>query len=211
MINNMLYLPLSPLRIGIDLDGVLVNHTQSWVDKLYEMTGHRPKGWDASKDPNCWDWMVPYGYTQKQVEEFYQYSNKNGEFWFDMCPLPSLVDLEAVNDAIDKESVHFITNRPMEVYKHSSNWVRRHFGDRPYSVMHARHKGPIAYGLQLHCLIDDRPNNLTEVLEYCGLNCMPFLLNKPWNQHEKVSPYIIRIDSIKEGLDKLYKKVVQCQ
>ena len=194
------------LRLGIDVDGIVANFTPKYLEKLIELSGHRPE-WDATKDPDCWNWAKKYGFSHSHNEAFWEHAKSpEGEgVWSDLQPLVTSDEVTLLQHYIDNEDVYFISNRALCHRRTTDRWLRRVLGDREFTTILTREKGMMANALQLHGLIDDKPKNLTKTLEYCGLVCVPVLVNRPWNQ-EQISPYIHRVHTIAEGLDKIKEK-----
>jgi hypothetical protein len=92
----------------------------------------------------------------------------------------------------------------------TENWIKNHytfdFGRSP-TVILTNKKGPVAEGLHLHGMIDDKPQNLVDIALIPQNNCKLLLFDQPWNRKfEDVR--MERIFSVEEGLDKIIKGVL---
>lgn len=196
------------LRIGIDIDGVIADFTNPHKKKLEQISGHKPD-WDEKTDPNCWSWEEVYGYSKEHTRQFWDHtaSVQGWEFWRELPTLCTMEEREIISGLCTDNDVFFISSRPIVHRKTTDRWLHRQFGESTeFTTILTRFKGHIAAGLELHAMIDDKPENLVDVLRYRGRACKPFLLNRPWNQVD-VSSSIIRVNSITEALDLLERGV----
>ncbi len=212
--------PFSPLRIGLDIDGVLSDFTTPYLAKLIEFNGSIPdrvKEWNPLVDPNKWSWERDYGFKQKDIEKFWSWCKTDEgqrEFWGKMPPLLDFLERGYVQQLCADNDVYFITTRPFMTKKVVEKWIdywySASFNGRPPTVLLSeKRKGDLAAGLHLHAMFDDKPFNVQTVLRSCGTSCIPFLISQPWNK-DFDDPYIVRVDSIKEGMT-LLEETIKCQ
>ena len=194
--------PLRPLRIGLDLDGVLALFDQPALDKmrLIQPEGISDVVFDDIEQPDRWGWTGHHGITRETNREFWkQVNGRDAEFWYRLRPTACVTD--ELRTYLRSPDVHpyYITSRPFGALKWTQQWLDQH--DLPGTMLLAKAgtKGHLAHALGLHGMIDDKPENLTDVLSQCKLSCVPILLDKPWNKTTE-HPYLLRVGTVKEGL-----------
>ncbi len=199
--------PFTPLRVGIDIDGCLGDFDTPYRAKLNEIEGHNPcPDVDWTEHPNCWSWETKYGYSGKTVNDFWHWANTYEgitQFWEKIPCLLSQAELSAVNYMMTHHDVYFITKRSRGLKEVSEGWIMDHIvqNGRMPTVILSKRKGAVAYGLSLHGMIDDKPDNLLDTLRCCGTNCVPFLFDQPWNREP--FPNMMRIGSLQRAFTTL--------
>ncbi len=180
--------PYDPLRVGIDIDGVLAHFNEAYRAKLTEIEGKNPcPNFNIENDPTVFDWEAKYGYSGKTVNEFWKWSNTyEGQtgFWEALPCLLSKAELSAINYMMTHHIVYFITKRNYKLKEVTEGWVMDNIvqnGGIP-TVLLSKRKGHTALGLGLHGLIDDKVDNLVDCLRVNGTSCVPFLFDQPWNR-----------------------------
>jgi uncharacterized HAD superfamily protein len=192
--------PYDPLRIGIDVDGLLADFNYSYLQELF---GKVPEGWNWAKDPNRWNYEREWGATDAVVQKTWDRIGgsweKAADFWGNLKVLATDDEVKAIKYVNWESDLYFVTNRPLVAKATTDTWINENIVKYP-TVLLTDKKGHISHGLSLHCLIDDKPQNLQQVLNWCGNECVPFLLDRPWNQNY-TDRYIIRVKTINEALD----------
>lgn len=170
---------MTPLRLGIDLDGVLANFTDAFADVLAKTSG-RMLVTEYPYDPLVWDWPQHVGFTDAEVTAAWKRVHQSPDFWQSLLPKDGAV---AFLDQLwrwvayrnwghgESHEVYFITNRDgLRAKDQTEQWLIRHgFGGKHPTVLIARgEKGPLVPALGLTHVVDDRPENLTSYL-ICGL------------------------------------------
>lgn len=197
--------PFYPLRVGIDVDGVLADFGTPYRQKLIELAGEVParvQRWDNAVDPDCWSWERPYGFSYATVEEFWRWSGDEGkhEFWLNLRPLQTYTQRDMLREFMQEHDVYFISKRPLNTKRVLEQWIQQYYAMvRPPTVVLAYEKGAAAKGLQLHAIIDDKPSNVQMVLRECGTTCIPMIYDQPWNK-AFYDPYIPRVTSVEDAL-----------
>lgn len=208
--------PLYPLRIGIDVDGVLADFNRPYVDVLCERAGQPRYEYDPTRYPNRWayeDDIVPPAVTKQFWKDQRNWNNATIEvegFWSSLPTLASHEDRCAIRRMAWEHDLFFISNRPLHLRDVTEEWIQENICLMHPLVMHSRAKGAMAVGLDLHAMIDDKPKNLHEIMSACGTSCVPILLDQPWNKEEQ-SPYIIRVGSLREAFEVVEREVQKCQ
>lgn len=210
--------PYTPLRIGIDVDGVLADFNSPYREHLIKLHGYDPFPlWNPDLDPSTFHWTDHYNYKRDIVEKFWQWLQTPEAahmFWGTLDPLFDDDEAALIDRLMQEHDVYFITKRPLHLKALTEHWLERHicggFSRRLPTTLVSNHKGHIAAGLQLHAMIDDKPANLKDVLTACGTGCVPLMFDQPWNRRDEHHQYIRRIETIEDGLAYL-EQVIECQ
>lgn len=201
-------------RIGIDIDGVLADFSNPYVEKMNEIQGSQIIVTPEMKD--CWHFETKVGFTVDTREEFWRWAKTpEAQEWWENLPLLCTQDeQQTIVQLAQQHDVVFITKCPLHMRRYRQVWADKHFFastnghffSASIPVVATNRKGPIAYGLELHAMIDDKPQNLVDVLKYCGTSTDCYLVNQTWNQ-ECNHRYIERVANLQISLDKINKKV----
>ena len=160
-----------PQILGLDIDGVLADFVGG-----FNRLAHRLTGKPLPAEPECWDYFLLHGYTQDEVDGVWHHIHEHPEWWLTLRPLVGHLyfPLGAV--------VYYVTNRPLRkgVHEATEAWLRQHISPRGSLVM-TRRKGEAASALHLARFIDDRPENLSEILDVRRGRTKLTLQRRPWN------------------------------
>lgn len=182
---------MSNLRLGLDLDGCLVNFNDGYRSLLAKLAGV-PNTVPALEDPPCWDYETTYGYTEAHIEQAWRAIRADGEFWALLDPYPGV---RGFLDWLWREVAHanwtqgsshevyFITARPGHRAKDQAElWLKHHgFAGKVPTVLMAQDKGRIAADLKLTHVLDDKPDHIEDVRAYHG-RCTAVLLDRAYNR-----------------------------
>jgi hypothetical protein len=161
------------MRVGVDLDGCLVDFNAGYRRMLGETTGRWliPDG----DEPPCWNYATEYGYTKEEDAEVWRRIRNSREFWKALDPLPGAASfVDTLGRWVAEENwsgdarleVYFITTRDApRVKQQSERWLMEHgwFGGVPTVLIARGSKGDLARGLKLDSVVDDRPENLFDI------------------------------------------------
>lgn len=188
---------MSPLRIGLDLDGVLCDFNTALALELGIAIPYEPPIWS-------WPQLVADGDHIKQV---WDRITEEPEWWLSVPPYPSRDSVRSSLDTLLRTGnvVYFITSRPnyRHVKKITESWIKQHLGVDTPTVLLAHSsmaKGYIAHGLRLTHFYDDKPENCTAVRSVCGgtpcdVAIVDHLYNRDWSH-----PYVRRTENIAADL-----------
>ena len=195
---------MKQLRVGIDIDGVLADFITPYIAEMNRIQGSNIVVAKSAIDE--WHFETKVGFTGKTREAFWTQAQKDEAFWFNLPSLFTQEDYEALFRLVytHKADVFYVTKCPLNMRKIREDWIMKQLLPRA-PVIATNHKGHIAYGLELHAMIDDKPENLIDVRKHCGLVPECYLINQPWNAHSYY-PYMKRVDSLAISLDKLMEK-----
>lgn len=176
-----------PVRLGIDMDGVLADFNTSFYYLLAEMCGRSyeelPEGWQ----PEVWAWPSACGFPQTLVEEAWlRLAQPGQEFWYDLSSYPEANEfLKLLEMLVNTHKVEAFFPTRREGWK-VKFWTERWLQERGLEVptvlpVHSDvAKGTLAEALALDHLIDDKPENVYAV-RAAAPRCQVALLARPWN------------------------------
>lgn len=185
--------------IGVDLDGILANFNEAYINLIVKETGRDsfpPRPFDITV------WAYPeelYGYTKKEVSRVWEKIKESENFWFGLRPLEGaedfLVDLYSM-----KEDIYFITSRVGKQVKFQTEcWLMVHGFPTFPTVLISSQKGDCCRALGVDYYLDDRTENCQDVFDRALLTrCL--MLKQPWNREVEGVP---RIEKVGEFLEVL--------
>lgn len=188
-------------RVGIDLDGVLANYNEAAYAELSKLTNTTPNiEWNTQ--PTMWHWPEHY-FDPLVVKEF-----RNGvqegiggwRFWGSFGVYPearAFINRMKVGVIAGDVEPWFITTRPKGVRRTTQEWLKARFHIETPNLILTHEKGAAAKCLELDIMVDDKPENLIDVLAARGTKCRCYLLTRPWNKSFTHS-YITRVDSLEQ-------------
>jgi uncharacterized HAD superfamily protein len=189
------------MKIGIDLDDVLVLFMEGFLDFL-----KKEKGMDYNEeDFIVYDFWKIFNIEKEKSKELVHlfYDSKD----FD--------DLGVVEDAVDiikrlseKNQIFFITSRHPKLREKTERFIKNYFLDMDFELYFSgdffkrgKTKSELCESLGISFFIDD---NFNYVKEIANKEIKTFLFDKPWNRDEntQVHEKIIRVKSWKEIFEK---------
>ncbi len=187
------------MKIGIDLDDVIVKYIETFIEFYYKKTGKRIS-YDDWKTYYFWDFLPM---TKKEgvklLDEFYN------EGFFEVLDLIENAK-ESVLKLVKSHEIVFITSRPNRWKEKTKKCVENYFEKPKFEIIHVRDendkklkKGNFCKDLQINLIIEDYGENALDCAEK-GIKVL--LLNKPWNkkiEHDN----IIRVNDWKDILKKI--------
>ena len=174
------------MRIGVDVDGVLANYNDAFIDRCITVTGKDlfpPRPFEIP----MWEYPKHYGYTTADLNSVQTSITADRQFWESLAPYSTTeVVLGILHQRIETygDDVYFITDRPgRDAKRQTEHWLKTQW---PYyapaiTVLISSHKGLCAKALQLDYYTDDRDKNVLDVVNYAP-DCRVFLLDRPWNR-----------------------------
>lgn len=177
--------------IGVDVDGVLADFNRDYIEKVIDLSGRdlfpaRPF------DIPCWSYPEHYGYTRREVSEVWTQIKLSANFWVNLQGYPSTEGFLEFLDSLDgNNDIYFVTSRVGIRVKHQTEtWLYEHGFNKP-TVLISSEKGLCANALKMDYYIDDKNENVRDVVEVSGADC--FMLAQPWNESQFGC---VRVDSI---------------
>lgn len=190
------------MRIGFDVDGVLADFNRSFMDLFPRVTGKSlfaPDYW-----PHTWDYPQAVGYTNEETSAVWEHIKAGGAFWGNLEPLPDMDVLRKwmASDPIPSPfyEIYYVTSRMGRNVKfQTETWLDDCLGNIGNTVLISSEKGAIAKALKLDYYVDDRAENILDVMKVSP-GTHAFLLDAPWNQHINVA---LRIRTLAEFLNRI--------
>lgn len=185
--------------IGVDVDGCLADFNRDYIEKVIEVSGRDlfpPRPFDIP----CWSYPEHYGYTKKEVSSTWEAIKESRNYWVNLMGYPATEGFLEFLESIDGyNDIYFVTSRVgVSVKVQTETWLYEHGFDSP-TVLISSEKGLCANALRMDYYIDDKNENVRDVVEVSGADC--FMLAQPWNEPQFGS---IRIDSLVD-----FKKVLK--
>ncbi len=176
------------MRIGIDIDGVLAQFNDAFILRVIQVTNKdlfpaRPF------DILTWHYAQSYGYTDTEVSAVWESIKADKYFWQRLGPYDTAeADLDALYDCQEAgHEIYFITARPgIWVKRQTEIWIQTHgyyIRFRIPTVLISSHKGLCAQALNLDAYIDDKDENVMDVLTRSFGKTKTFVMDRPWNQN----------------------------
>lgn len=196
------------LVLGIDIDGVLADFTSGYIKKLMEASGKEDLL--RGEEPPCWYWATVVGYTPEEDKAAWKLITSDPKFWATLRPtLQAAQALQILTEAyLTGHRVYFLTDRPgVNTHQQSMVWLMNNgYGAFP-QVLVTADKGPVAKGLGLTHLIDDKIENCEQVaastLKINSLEkptCRVFCLTTRYNKDHQFADTlnITRVNTLEE-------------
>lgn len=181
------------MRIGIDLDGVVANFTQGWMD-FYNREFNAGLVAEDSKD---WGDLVNLTHFN-DIEEFWKWSsdlNGHSVFWH-LEPFPGAV--EAIQDmAADGHEIVIITTKPGFAVDDTYEWIERN--QIPSEEIHILED---KWLVDCDVYLDDGPHVLPGLVEYRPQRTVCRYV-RPWNRPLDGVIDVHTFDEFREVVDRL--------
>lgn len=195
-------------RIGVDVDGVLAQFNEAFIDLIIKETGidlFPPRPFDIP----TWHYPQLYGYNNKDhLNMVWDKINESETFWLRLKPYPEANEVIAQlgGRVLKGDDVYFITTRPscgiVSAKSQTEQWLEyKVFDDFTPTVIVTADKGPIAKALDLTHFIDDKWENVRDVKDDAP-DCKVYLLDRAWNRTIPITS-IPRVNSVMEMLKEL--------
>jgi len=185
----------------IDLDGVVCDFTNAFVDVCERISGKVVEG---ARDTQVWDWIKPaFGPEVNKAAWNYVLKEAPERFWMSL----KVLDLEAMNRIAhaqrnQKCNFYFVTTRPFEGAEFlSERWLSYYI---PYpKVIQTPNKGKLAAGLDgVEWAIDDKAENCLDILKAMGTKTKVYVKQAPYNKHVWDEKYLLPVKSLAEALER---------
>ena len=189
------------MRIGLDMDEVLVAFCRGYNAIAYEVAGYKVLPDDY--EPTKYSYMEDF-YPAETVEKMCTRIHGSSSWWFALEPLqPNFDDYFAWHGEFGaKHDIYYVTNRTGKFAKwQTEHWLRKRGINHP-TVLLSKYKGLVAKVLRLEAYVDDKLENVQEVRAVCGDGIKLYLPSRKYNQDDTV-PVYTRIERLSEMLEEL--------
>lgn len=173
------------LKIGVDIDGVLVDFSSAFLKEAELVLGRKIEGVQ-----NRWNFEECLNITPEEVSKVWR-QIKNTDDWFLLVPKPFPGVVNYLQDLTAKHEVYFITSRsktsgysPQE----QSELYLQSLGVPIPTVIANKNKGLVAAALELDYFIDDYVENVKLVMEKSPKTKV-YIRDASYNKHE-VGPWL---------------------
>lgn len=191
-------------RIGLDLDGVLVDFFSDFTRLLCHIEGISPP---PNFSPSKWDWYDELGVSKQTVREAWNRVAEDPTFWEFLPPMPTFAQDRALINRLEAEGhdIYFITHRPFKGAKQASAfWLKDNTTLDSPTVLISSSKGSAARALALDFFLDDKPENCHDVLTQRGVRTTVYLYEASYNQTFQ-DPFIQKAKSFTEAWEHFLK------
>ena len=176
-----------------DIDGVLAD----FVKGFYTTASHvleKPVPIITTTQHKAWNEFA--GLSEEEVSHVWKAIKESTSFWLLLDSLVARSVFDKLNKLSITDAVYFVTIRPGKmVMDQTWRWLHLRGIYQP-NVIVTEEKGFIAKGLKATHMLDDKPQNLENVLYHSpATKC--FILSQPSN-HAFSDPRIIRVNSAEE-------------
>lgn len=188
--------------IGIDLDEVIADSLNSFLEFHNDTYGTSL----TRKQFYCYEvWKILGEAPEETIQKFYDFYKTH---YFDNVK-PVAGSVEGIEKLSKNHKLMVITARPKNISKKTEKWLDKYFTDK-FSAIHFTNsyslqgeeikKSELCQKLEVDVLIEDSPYNAKECISN---KTKIILLDRPWNETEKVKTGISRVYSWKEIADKI--------
>lgn len=182
-----------PVKIALDLDGVLSDSMGRWVEVWNQRFGHPRLSVDDIRE---WDFWRKLGITQELFNDIF---DEVWRGWHLLRPLEENIG-ERVARLNLFGQVDIVSGRSTRHLPYVKSWLRHH-GIKYSSIFLGV---PQKSSLHHHIFIDDSP---LEAVKIAGTGRYVLLRDQPWNRHIAEGRLILRVRSLEEAIEKLSKEV----
>ncbi|MBI4152127.1 hypothetical protein HY495_00315 [Candidatus Woesearchaeota archaeon] len=182
------------MRLGIDLDGVLAEFIDSFLDFENQRYGLTL----TKNDVHNYDLTTILGVNPQQlIQEFSYFYSTSGFYHL----LPVTGAQSATEELAKDHQLYVITSRPPEIHHATEEWLGEHFPARFTSVhfsldylpqAKSERKEDICRDLGIDVMIDDSIKYLKHCAPYVKKT---FLFDQPWNQQSEILSSLVRVKS----------------
>jgi uncharacterized HAD superfamily protein len=196
---------MKPMKIGVDMDGVLVGLIEGLID--YH---NKTRGTDFSKEDLKTNAIEDKtGFTFDEAIDFIRefLRSEDGE---QLCPIDGATSTLSFLKDTHGHELFLITARSEHVGDATRSWVNKHLPGL-FSEIHLlglpdkseeapKTKGSLAEDMGIRFFIEDSLSNARNIASH---GVLVFLLDRPWNQDTNLPPLITRVKNWYEIKEKL--------
>lgn len=186
-------------KIGIDVDGVLVNFVNAFRREAETLLG-RP----FPDEPTDWAFKN-WNLTKEEFASLWRHIEKteNWYLFYGSDPYPCVP--QVLTQLYADHELYFVTTRIKtlgDTTKRQTELSLVEMGVELPTVVVTTMKGPVASVLELDAFIDDRPENLEDIQKNSPSTRL-FLLTQPWNAAYAAPKSWTRVNNLEDFAKKL--------
>ena len=183
------------MRIGIDLDDVLVDFISEYIKISNSLYGVP----ELDAQPIDWEWSN-FPVNKEQHGKIWDRIKNTRNFWLNLDRAKG-VSSQNMRALAKLHDLVFITARVpskgFSVQQQSAAWLSLNLGLKYPTVIEESNKGPLAAALHLDYFVDDRPKNCLEILGAVP-TCLVYLKESSHNASFKAPKSITRVKDFNE-------------
>lgn len=189
------------MKIGIDLDEVVVDFLEGLLDFYHRVVGKRFRREEFSS----YDFWETWGGTREEAIEITDKFHQS-EHFENIVPIEGAID--SIKRLSEKHEIFFITSRPGFWKEKTSNWLKKYFPKGNFKIIFSgdfhdqgRTKAEICEELEIPLMFEDNKHYALSCAER-GIKVI--LFDKPWNkgfEHEN----LVRVHSWEEAVREVEK------
>lgn len=190
------------MRLGIDIDGVLADWNHAFITLLVKTSGRDlfpPRPFPIT----MWHYPALYQYTPREITTAWSNIHHSGNFWESLPGYPETRHVATAlqaRETLRRDDLYFITARPgLHAKVQTESWLMKQGIFKP-TVLLSERKGHCALALDLDAYIDDRLENIRDVV-WASPGTRAFLLTRDWNVHYPTPVGATRVASVVEFLE----------
>lgn len=172
------------MRLGFDIDGVWTDLEKKMVDVAAAKFGKVISPLHLYQDEK-------HGLSREELDLMFV-----PEFFYDMEPLSENI-LATQQLVEDGHEIHVVTARPEseEMFDATIEWFKKHGVPEVDSFTFHHKKAKVAFHLKLQRFVEDFSSNANEL---SNVMSRVYLINRPYNMKDNLSPNVIRVDNVWE-------------
>lgn len=174
------------LKIGIDIDGVITDFVEAFIEVVKEKYNRR----FGEEDIGIHDLYQVLGIREKEALELINYALQR-----DLNPQKDAV--EAINKLYKTHKIFLITARPKHTLDITKKWLKKH-RVKYHRLIYLDEGSKHELEEDLDVVIDD---HLKEIMRWVGKVPTVIVFNHPWNKSLNVKEHFIRAYNWKDILE----------
>jgi uncharacterized HAD superfamily protein len=185
-------------HIGVDIDGVIVDTVEIYLQYIYKVTGRQFEQKDITEYffEDCLD--IAKEEVTKAVEMMFEEDVWGSIPFYDGA-------LDALKRIGGEHNLYIITSRPSVAKKTTLAWIQKHgipAAQTIFTDMDSKLDYIKEHGLELDCFIEDR---LEFALEVAAEVPQVLLMDRPWNREYDNSNGLVRVKDWAEITERIFK------
>jgi uncharacterized HAD superfamily protein len=162
------------MKIGFDIDGVLADFIPSYQALFVSLTGRNTFMAGDVYNPPEWNWPSLRGYTEAETKAVWDAIRRNETFWLSLKPMTNNVEAlrSVLVDLEHRHEVYYVSDRSgIDAKRQTKRWLmeqlqyHRAHTEPTVLLTGSGEKGHIARALRLDVFIDDKTENVQDIID----------------------------------------------